>query len=58
MYLLLAFAYQWIAWYIPPLTPFSTISNISVSVNEPSCTFVFFKAACHANLGAEGKWAG
>ena len=33
MYLLLAFAYLKIEGNIPPLIPFSTINNISVSVN-------------------------
>ena len=32
---------------------FSTIDNISVSVRRPDFTSVFFKAACHANPGAE-----
>ena len=29
IYLLLAFAYRWIAWHIPPLMPFSIINSIS-----------------------------
>ena len=39
----------------PPLIPFSTIINISISVNRSNFTFFFFKAACHANPGAEEK---
>ena len=48
MYLLFAFAYLSIAWHIPPLTPVSTINNISGS-------YVFFKDACHANPGPDKK---
>ena len=32
MYLLLAFAYQWLACHILSLIPFPTINNISASV--------------------------
>ena len=32
---------------------FSTINNISILVNNPSFTYVFFKHACHANPGAD-----
>ena len=52
MYLLLAFAYQWIAWFIPPLVPFSTINNISISLHKSDDSLDFFKAAFHANPGA------
>ena len=53
IYLLLAFAYQWMAWHIPPLIPFSTINNISISVNKSNSTSVFFKAAYRANRKGE-----
>ena len=52
MYLLLAFAYLYIECHIPSLIPFSTINNISISVERSNFTFVFFKAAYHANPGA------
>ena len=38
--------------------PFSTINSISISVNNSNFTSVFFKAACHANPGAEGNFTG
>ena len=57
MYLLLAFAYQWIVWYIPPLIPFSANNNISISANNSNRTSVFFKAAYHANQEAERNFA-
>ena len=38
--------------------PFSTVNNISVLVDNSNSTLVFFKQACHANLGADKKWAG
>ena len=41
-----------------PLFPFSTIQNISVSVKSSSSTSVFFKAAFHANPGAEINFPG
>ena len=41
MHLLLAFSYRWIAWHSPFLIPFSTINNISISVNRPNFTFEF-----------------
>ena len=44
IYLLLAFAYQWIEWHIPLLISFSTINSIS-SVNNSNFTLFFFKAA-------------
>ena len=53
IYLLLDFAYWWIAINIPPLMPFSTLNNISISVNSSNFTSVFFKAACYTNLGTE-----
>ena len=37
---------------------FCGISNISLSVNRSNFTLIFFKAACHANTGAEIKWLG
>ena len=38
--------------------PFSTINSISISVNNPYFTLFFFKAACHANPGAERNLTG
>ena len=49
---LFVFAYLYIACHIPPLIPFSTISNMSTSVNNSNLTFVFFKQACHVSAGA------
>ena len=46
------------AWHIPSLMLYSTISNISASVNNFSSTPAFFKHACHSHLGADRKWAG
>ena len=43
---------------IPFLIPFSTINNITMSVNSSNFTLVFFKTTCHANPGAEKKLAG
>ena len=43
---------------IPPLTSFSTINNISISVNRTNFTLVFFETACHAYSAAEENWAG
>ena len=40
------------------LIPFPTINNISVSVRRSNLTLVFFRAACHANPGAEKNFAG
>ena len=48
-----ALAYLCIDWHIPPLIPFSTINNISMSVNYSNFTPVFFKRACHADPSAE-----
>ena len=42
MHLLFASAYQFIAWHIRPLMPFSTINNISMSVNNSNSTFLIF----------------
>ena len=42
--------------YMTPLIPYSTINNISLSVNDSNFTSVFFKAACHP-LG-EGNFTG
>ena len=58
MYLLLAFAYRWVEWDIPPLIPFYTTNNILVSVKRSNFTLFLFKAACHANPGAEGNYGG
>ena len=52
MYLLLAFTYLWIAWHIPPLLPFSTINNTSISIEKSNFTLISFNAACYANPGA------
>ena len=54
MCLLLTLTYRLIASHVPPLTYFSTINNISISVNRCNFDLVFFKTACHANPG-EGK---
>ena len=37
--------------------PFSTINSISISVKNSNFPSVFFKAACHANTGAEKRFA-
>ena len=37
---------------ISPLTPFSTISNLSISGNRSNFALFFFKAPYHANYGA------
>ena len=37
---------------------FSTINNILVSIKRSNSTFVFFKAAYHANPEAERSFAG
>ena len=58
MYLLFAIAYLSIAWHIPPLICFSTISNMSESVINSNSTSVFLRHACHANPGADKQWAG
>ena len=58
MNLLLAFSILIHRVNVPPLIPFSTINNISISVKRSNFTLVFFKAACHANPGAERKFAG
>ena len=58
MYLLLAFAYRWIAWDISPLTRFSTINNISLTVKRSNFTLVFSKSAYHANPGLITKCTG
>ena len=53
--LLFAFSCLCITGHIPPPTPFSTINNMSTSVNNSNFTSVFFKQACHANAGADRK---
>ena len=58
MYLLFAFAYLYVAWYIPPRVPSSNIISMSLSVNNSNSTVVFFKQSCHACPGADKKWAG
>ena len=57
MYLLLAFAYVWIAWLIPPIIPFCTINNVSISINRSNFTLVFLKTAYHDNSGVGKKKA-
>ena len=37
--------------------PSSTVNSISMSVNSSNFTYVFFKAAYHANPGAERNFA-
>ena len=37
--------------------PFSSIDNISMSVNSSNSTLVFFKGACQANSGDERNFA-
>ena len=58
IYLLFALAHLCTARHIPHRMPFSTINNISISVNNYNSTPVFFKQVCHANPGADKKWAG
>ena len=58
MYLLLVLAYLYVAWHISPRVPSSYIISMSLSVNNSNSTLVFFKHACHANPGADKKWAG
>ena len=54
----MAFACRWIiARDIPPLIPFSSFSEKWTSQLQ-FFTSVFFKAAFHANPGAETKWTG
>ena len=43
---------------IPPLVPLSTISSIWTSINNSSSLFVLFRHTCHANPGADKKYAG
>ena len=57
MYLLLAFAYLYKEWHIPPLIPFSTIDNLSISVKRCNFTLVFSEAAYHGNAGPERNFA-
>ena len=57
--MLLAFAYQWITWHIPPQIAFLTINSISIAVDNSNFNLVFFKAAYHAiNPGAERNFTG
>ena len=60
MYLLLAHLFIFIKRerHISPLIPFSTINIISISVKIGNFNFVFFKAAWHANPGAQRNFAG
>ena len=65
MYLLLAFAYLPIEWYIPPLITcvivllyYCTINNITISVRRANFTLISFKVAYHANSGGERNFAG
>ena len=55
--LLLAFAYQCMAWHIPPLIPSGTINIISTSVSSSNFTSDFFRNVCHANPGADKSYA-
>ena len=55
MYLLFAFAYLCIALHNPPLIPFSTINNISISVSNSNLTPVSFKQTFYPNPGADKK---
>ena len=55
MHLLLALAYRYVAWHIPPLIHSSNINNISLLVNNSNSTLVFFKDAFHANPGVDKK---
>ena len=55
MYLLLAFAYRWIVWDIPPLIRFPTIRSITTSVNNSNTTSAFLRRACHTSPGAVKK---
>ena len=57
-YLLLAFAYRCRTWLIPPLTPVSTINNMLTSINNSNFPSIFVRHACHANSGADRKYAG
>ena len=41
--------------HIPPLIPFSTINNKSLSFNKSNFTLVCFKAVCYAIPGAGRK---
>ena len=43
---------------MPPLISSFTINTISISIKRPNFAFVFVKAACHANPGAERSFAG
>ena len=43
IFLLLVFAYRWIAWHIPSPIPFSIINSISISVKNSSFTLAFLK---------------
>ena len=58
MHLLFVFAYLCIAWHIAPLIPFSNINNKSISVNNASSIYFFFKQASQAKPGADTKWIG
>ena len=58
MYLLVSFACLLIEWHIPPLIPFLTNNNISISANTSYSTLVFLKSTGHANSGAEKGIAG
>ena len=58
IYLLLGFAYKWVAWHIPPLIPFCTISSISTSVSNSNATSAFFKYAYYGKPGPDKKYVG
>ena len=57
MYLLLAFAYQWIPLHIHPMIHFGAINNISLSAKLSSFTLVFLKTACNTNAVSVRKQA-
>ena len=38
-----------------PLIPFSTVNNISISVNNSNFIYVFLKQACYADSGPDKK---
>ena len=42
--------------HIPPLIPYSTSDNILISVKRYDFTFVFFKAAYHAEPDTVRQW--
>ena len=57
MYLLLAFACQWIPLHIHLMIHFGTINNISLSDKLSSFALVFLNTACNANADSVRKQA-